>query len=187
VRDLPLAAMRELADVDGLRAHALGSSSFLVRLSHLAHALDPAKTTERYAAALGELAKRDTELRFGSWHGDWQPFNMTRLRHDRFGVWDWERFTGDAPLGFDALHYALQVVLHGEGIDTAATRSYLDVAAGVATRAGVQPKDAPVVVAAYAAEMTGRYLSLLQGPDGQVLARRAHWTLGLLESAMARL
>ncbi len=37
---------------------------------------------------------------------------------DTLLVWDWERFAPGVPLGFDALHYALQ-----KGITTAAART----------------------------------------------------------------
>jgi hypothetical protein len=186
VRTVPFAAMSELAGFAGTESAELSSSPFLERLERLAHALSPAETTERYAAALAGLGNTDVTLHFGSWHGDWQPFNMARLSRGRVGVWDWERFTDESPVGFDALHYVLQVVLHRHGIAAQATRSFLELADAIATRAGVPAPQAPVVVAAYAAEITGRYLSLLEGADGQLLARRAHWGLGLIESAMAR-
>jgi hypothetical protein len=186
VRTIPYAAMREVAELTGLHTDALATSEFCGRLAQLAQSLPAAETTDRYASALAALAGHDTELAFGAWHGDWQPFNMAQLKHDRFGVWDWERFSSDVPVGFDALHYALQVILHRTGIGPDAAHAFTTLADSIAVRAGAAPSAAPVVVAAYVAEVTGRYLSLLDDGDGKVLARRAHWSVGLLESAVAR-
>jgi hypothetical protein len=187
VRDVPFTAMRELAAIEGLRAAEIGTSEFVSRLLRLAQELPAGDTTERYVAALGALARSGTSVDFGWWHGDWQPFNMARVGRDRVGVWDWERCTSDVPLGFDALHYVLQVVLHQHGMGPEAQQKFLAQASGVAARAGLSREQGPVVLAAYAADVTERYLSLMTGPDGQLLARRAHWSLALLETAVARL
>jgi hypothetical protein len=47
---------------------------------------------------------------FGSWHGDWAPWNMA-WRDRRVAVWDWERSTNNAPAGLDAAHFDFQVAL----------------------------------------------------------------------------
>jgi hypothetical protein len=49
-----------------------------------------------------------TRLEFGSWHGDFVPWNLARLG-PRVYAWDWESSAPDAPLGFDALHFHFQV------------------------------------------------------------------------------
>ena len=48
---------------------------------------------------------------FGSWHGDWAPWNMG-YRDDIVQLWDWERFSSPVPIGFDAIHFAAQHVRH---------------------------------------------------------------------------
>jgi len=66
------------------------------RLSQLADALE-----KRYG---------EDVLPFGSWHGDWTPWNMA-WRDGTLVVWDWER-SGDAvPVGLDAAHFDFQVAL----------------------------------------------------------------------------
>jgi hypothetical protein len=49
----------------------------------------------------------DGLLTFGSWHGDWTPWNMSRMSSCLI-VWDWERSTRPVPLGFDVLHHRFQ-------------------------------------------------------------------------------
>lgn len=66
---------------------------------------------------LSELLERcielhgDTELVFGTAHGDWAPWNMRRVGH-RLGVWDWERSRNDAPVGIDLVHFHFQRGFH---------------------------------------------------------------------------
>lgn len=187
VRNVPYAAMREVANAGDAHTGQIHDSTFVKRLRQLAENLPSDATAERYTEALRRIASHDASLSFGSWHGDWQPFNMSRVRRGQVGVWDWERFTEGVPVGFDALHYVLQVLLHKTAIGEETHRRYLDIANDAAIRAGVAAEHAPVVVAAYVAEVTGRYLSLLGETDGQFLARRAHWSVGLLESAVARM
>ena len=55
----------------------------------------------------------DEEMEFGGWHGDWTPWNNARFDPDRIVLWDWERSGQPAPLGFDAIHYRFQALVHG--------------------------------------------------------------------------
>jgi hypothetical protein len=47
-------------------------------------------------------------LPFGSWHGDFVPWNLARF-DGRLYAWDWESSASAAPVGFDALHFHFQV------------------------------------------------------------------------------
>jgi hypothetical protein len=49
-------------------------------------------------------------LAFGSWHGDWTPWNMAR-RSGALAVWDWERSGPGVPVGLDGAHFDVQVAL----------------------------------------------------------------------------
>jgi hypothetical protein len=53
--------------------------------------------------ALGREAA-GSRLAFGTWHGDWGPWNM-RATPDRLLVWDWERSADGVPVGLDLLHF----------------------------------------------------------------------------------
>jgi hypothetical protein len=185
-RNAPHGAMREVAAIAGVRAEQVDDSAFLAKLAAAAKTL-PAHVGDRYAAALDRVRDTRATLAFGSWHGDWQPFNMAQLAEQRVAVWDWERFARDVPVGFDALHFLLQVLLHDGGVGPDVERHFLAGADDAAVRGGADADSARVVTAAYVAELAGRYLTLAEGLDGQLLARRARWTLGLLESCAARL
>lgn len=68
------------------------------------------------AAAMGRVLDRveltcgDVSLRFGRWHGDWVPWNLA-WADGTLCVWDWEHSGGDAPVGFDSLHWRFQVAM----------------------------------------------------------------------------
>ncbi|MFL6238692.1 MAG: hypothetical protein ACJ735_04250 [Actinomycetes bacterium] len=187
LRNLPWAAMSELAALDGTRTERLSGSDLVTRLTALGNGLRTTSLAERYATALATLASSNADLLFGAWHGDWQPFNMAHAHSGRVAVWDWERFATGVPVGFDALHFLLQVALLRHNLTPKAHKEFRSRAAQVAIRAGVAAGSADVVVAAYVAEIAGRYVALAEGPDGNLLARHAHWTLALFESAVTRL
>lgn len=54
----------------------------------------------------------DIELPMGLSHGDWIPPNMSIADTGVFNIFDWEHGEFEAPLGMDALHFLLFVVLH---------------------------------------------------------------------------
>ncbi|WP_181871150.1 hypothetical protein [Sphaerisporangium album] len=54
------------------------------------------------------------------WHGDFSPWNIAPSPDGRLLVWDWERFGGGVPLGFDALHHFFQRALRRMPPDIAA-------------------------------------------------------------------
>jgi len=74
-----------------------------------------AEAFERLAAGYGAR-----DVPFGSWHGDWTPWNMTRV-HDTLYVWDWERAEGPVPVGLDLMHFDfdVRVKIHGRSVKQA--------------------------------------------------------------------
>jgi hypothetical protein len=48
------------------------------------------------------------EIPFGSWHGDWMPWNLLRSGTDLW-VWDWERAASGVPVGLDAAHFRFDI------------------------------------------------------------------------------
>ena len=93
----PVATSGEIAALGGIEETTLGESGWWARLrSRLARSATPwpsarpggrpwSSTLER----LKGLAAR-TRLVFGTWHGDWGPWNL-RATPGRLLVWDWER------------------------------------------------------------------------------------------------
>jgi hypothetical protein len=110
-RDLDevLRAMLEIARLSDAEEHPLGESpywrSLRDRIAALAASEDAAALADRVEARWGPEV-----LTFGSWHGDWTPWNMAR-RNGTLVVWDWERSGRGIPVGLDAAHYDVQVAL----------------------------------------------------------------------------
>jgi hypothetical protein len=127
----PVAVSREIAALGGVEEAALGDSGWWARLQGRLAAVRRAMADrpagppghdagpgpgERLAtldAVLERLEGRAaTRLAFGTWHGDWGPWNLRSTR-GRLLVWDWERSADGVPLGFDLLHFGYQTALQG--------------------------------------------------------------------------
>jgi hypothetical protein len=118
-----VAVSAEIAALGGVEVTSLGESGWWAglrrRLAPVGQALDgPAAAT--LEATLERLeARAATRLAFGSWHGDWGPWNL-RATAGPLLVWDWERSGDGVPLGFDLLHFGFQTALQGLGQPPAA-------------------------------------------------------------------
>jgi len=105
----PLEVTREIAGIHGVRTLPLLASSYWARICRLVAEARAAgddrlsAALERYRALL-ERRCAATTLTFGSWHGDWVPWNLA-WQGARLFVWDWEHSGEEAPLGFDLLHW----------------------------------------------------------------------------------
>ena len=111
----PVAVSREIAGLGGVGETTLADSAWWAglkaRLAPVGQAgaapvLDP--TLERLES------QAPARLAFGTWHGDWGPWNL-RSTPGRLLVWDWERSADGVPLGFDLLHFGYQTALQGLG------------------------------------------------------------------------
>jgi hypothetical protein len=49
----------------------------------------------------------DRSVAWGTSHGDWGPWNMSRSPSGMY-VWDWERTSAGVPIGIDVLHFCFQ-------------------------------------------------------------------------------
>jgi hypothetical protein len=121
------------------------------------------------------LASEERPLRFGAWHGDWTPWNMSR-RRGRLQLWDWERFETGVPMGLDRCHYGVNTVTHTEGFDQKSILRGLELA-GVPASPG---SDEHLVAAAYLAAIACRYLVGAEGHLGETIADRAEVMLQTL-------
>lgn len=86
------------AYLDALRARAVA----------LGAAAGPWRELFETTAVVRDLAP----VEVGAWHGDWTAWNCAR-RGPQIAVWDWERFTAPAPVGFDMLHFVLNREVKG--------------------------------------------------------------------------
>jgi hypothetical protein len=128
----------------------------------------------------------DTELTFGSWHGDWTPWNMATTSASLL-VWDWERFTSGVPVGFDAVHFDFQrLLVRGMQPDQA-----VDITLGRAHRLlapfGIEPATANLTALLYLINLATRYLEDRQAEAGARLGVLGRWLLPILTRKVADL
>jgi hypothetical protein len=188
------AAMAELAAVgsDGSgRRRPLAGSPYLTRLTDRLGAAPSGPDRDALAAALDTLAASaaadGTELGFGAWHGDWTGWNMA-CTADGLLVWDWERFTRDVPVGFDAVHYRLQAaVVRGRQAPAEAAAECVRTAPQSLAALGGTSAQARLVALLYLAELSTRYLADRQAEAGARLGRPGTWLIPAIEEAVSRL
>ncbi len=183
---LPGDAMRSLSEAFGVVRQPLGDSPFWDKLTAAAKAVEEDSTAHCLQAALDAVHARyaHTPVRFGSWHGDWAPWNMARQRKSVL-LWDWERFANGVPLGFDALHYRMQSAMASSGPN--AVRNTLPRDAGRALDlVGVRGRT-QLTVALYLTEICLRYVLDAQGPTGEPLKALAQLTTDTLADYVEQL
>ncbi len=174
------AAMRELAHCLGVTTEPLAASPYWKTLRDTLDAVAPRGADgAALARAAEQLVSRagDVELSYGAWHGDWAPWNMAATP-DRILVWDWERFTPGVPIGFDAVHYALQVRLErGEDAGAAVDATLARAGALLAPFEVAEPR---VTALLYLVELAARYLADRQAEAGARLGVLGNWLLPVL-------
>jgi hypothetical protein len=106
-------AMLEISRLSDAEERRLAESAYWQstrgRISALSGGADLAELADRLEARWGSEA-----LTFGSWHGDWTPWNMAR-QDGVLIVWDWERSGPRVPVGLDGAHFDFQVALSDAG------------------------------------------------------------------------
>ncbi|CAM3384455.1 hypothetical protein [Stackebrandtia soli] len=181
-RDRLHAAMRELAHCTGTTTTGLADSRYARRLRRRLDALGDSEDGRALVHAGRSLLDRNGRhyLTFGSWHGDWAPWNMAMLP-TRLLLWDLERFATDVPVGFDPLHYALQDDIVTRRIDPAiAVASLLTRAPAVLSTFGIDPQRARLTTLLYLVDLATRYLADGQAEAGAALGALGRWLLPTL-------
>lgn len=197
-------AMREIAGCLGVHSGSLAGDMYWKSLrsrldlltrepSHTAvsarhdgtSATAEARTLAQAADALVARAGH-IELRYGSWHGDWAPWNMACTTSSLL-VWDWERFAPGVPIGFDAVHYDLQRRLDrgappGPAVDSTTARS-----ARLLAPFGVDEEAAKITGLIYLVDLATRYLEDRQAEAGARLGVLGNWLLPVLTAKVASL
>lgn len=175
-------AMADLAGVCGISSFPAEESPYWRQLRERVQALPQRDLAKALLDALGVLqsASGSTELRYGSWHGDWTPWNMT-MSLGRALLWDWERFTAGVPLGYDAMHYQFQASLVGGHMTAeAAAEAAVNQAPVILPPLGVDPATTRLVAMLYLIEIGTRYLHDQQADAGGRLGRIDTWLLPVL-------
>jgi hypothetical protein len=172
-------AMAELAGIRGITRLPASRSGYWRGLRSRLEACaenDPARALLRALSRLEPVAD-GTSIAFGTWHGDWTPWNMTMSRR-RAIVWDWERFQTGIPVGYDAIHYRLQAAVIRDGLAAqAAAESAVTGAAAALIPLGVEPHNARLVATLYLVEIAARYLHDGQAEAGARLGDVGGWLL----------
>lgn len=184
-----IAAMTELAKVGGLRHEPLATSGYLRQLRTRLAATDVSPEQAALTNALDILTARGGQevLTYGSWHGDWSPWNMASTSAG-LQVWDWERFASDVPLGFDALHHWLQTEVAAPRSDPrAAAAGCLDRSPSHLAPFGLTFPQARLTAALYLTDLATRYLTDRQAQAGAPLGAPGTWLLPALTQATSRL
>jgi hypothetical protein len=181
-----VAAMKELAACCGTRRGSLEGSGYATRLRARLDAIADHPDGRQLATATARIfaaaAVSGVRLVFGTWHGDWAPWNMATL-DDTLLVWDWERFTPGVPMGFDALHHDLQQRLEGAaGSDArAAVDGMLAHAPALLLPFGVVEDSAVEATALlYLVDLATRYVTDRQAEAGARLGVLGTWLLPAL-------
>ncbi len=172
-----VAAMREIAACLGTTTGALGDSAYGRSLVGRVSTVDSDVLHD--AAARLVDRRGDTVLTYGAWHGDWAPWNMAVLP-DAVHVWDWERFATGVPVGFDAVHHALQHRLERGADPTAAVDAVVADAPDLLAPFQIAWDAADVTALLYLIDLAARYLADRQAEAGARLGVLGNWLLPVL-------
>jgi hypothetical protein len=172
-RGAPVEAIREL--IGPPHRLPLTTSTFWGRFGEIP--IEDPDQRKRFTDAAGRIGETygGDEVGFGSWHGDWTPWNMA-WHGGRVQLWDWERFDPDVPAGLDLLHYRLQT---GDGYGTWPDPAILGPL-------GQEGRTAAITTELYVLELTRRYLVAAQGELGEPLRPQATALLDLLYANAGR-
>jgi hypothetical protein len=107
---MPGDATREVAAIHGVEQGTFADSAYRAGLVSRVEAGEADDTTALLHHALASLdeAWGQEAIPFGSWHGDWMPWNLLRSGTDLW-VWDWERWASGVPVGLDAAHFRFDI------------------------------------------------------------------------------
>ena len=175
------AAMLDIAGCCGYTNGTLAGSAYWAELrGRLAAVADrPEGVALASAAELLTAHAGHTTLRYGSWHGDWAPWNMANLA-DALLVWDWERFTKGVPTGFDAIHHDLQRRIQSSGDAEGAVEATVRRADELLQPFGVASEARELTALLYLVDLAVRYLTDRQAEAGARLGVLGTWLLPVL-------
>ncbi len=183
------AAAVELARGCGTTRGALASDPYWRTLVARLPDAGDSRAADTLRTLADEVTSRvgGTTLTFGSWHGDWSPWNMSVLPETVL-VWDWERFTTGVPVGYDLLHYALQDLVVVKRREPArAVVELLALSPELLHPFGVSAETAAVTSVLYLIELASRYVIDGQAAAGARLGSPEEWLLPPLAAKVATL
>ena len=181
-----LDAMQEVSVALGRYVAVVSSSAWHDRLVARVQSIPQHERPPRLALLMSAIARIETRIAFGSWHGDWHAGNFA-TRGNEVVVWDWERLENHVPLGFDAQHLALQSLLRRSGNDFGDAAS--QVVASAPRRLdpwGISAAQAELVAALHLVDIAVRYLEDKQLNAGAAVGAVDNWALPAAEAILAR-
>jgi hypothetical protein len=170
-------AMVELASSSGVTPYRVTESPYWRRLHGRVTTLAPSRYVDTIRSVLARSVPTAaaTMLGFGSWHGDFAPWNMSFSR-SRVNVWDWEQFEAGVPLGFDALHFhAQRALVRDSRSPHEAMESALLAAPDLLAPFGVAAPASDLVGLLYVLEIALRYLHDGELDAGTRMGRLQSW------------
>jgi hypothetical protein len=104
---------------------------------------------------------------FGSWHGDWSPWNVA-TSGGRLVVWDWEHFNDHIAVGLDLVNWHFRVALNLDGLPVGAAlgRARERSAASLVSLATSAELD-EICTSLLALELTARYEEMAAAGAGR--------------------
>lgn len=181
-------AADEIARLKPVPSGPLLASSYWQRLVARQEVLADSRFTALLRASAARLRDRAPgTVAFGSWHGDWAPWNLT-VADGQVRAWDWEKFESDVPIGYDTIHYSV----HGMSALTGrsplqAFELTLDSSPVLLDPHGIEARSALVVFWLYVLELATRYLEDGEGEVGTIaMSRLADWLEPVLEAVQQR-
>jgi hypothetical protein len=185
-------AMLEVAGLEGVSTASLIESGFWTRLRHTAASFSAEAEGGRLERLVDAIERRHGEdtLHLGSWHGDWSRWNMN-MRGGIVQIWDWERYEGPVPRGFDGVHFAAQavraqVVRSSHGDLHRQEQTFLQAVPPSLHELGVAADQHDLTLRLYLLAISVRYVDTLTHSATPALHRRTEWTLSLLERLMGQ-
>ena len=180
------AAVLEISGVEGTTTGSFAASLYLRDLRERLAALPDVELRSLGAAVLADVASADPMLTWGAWHGDFSPWNVA-ASSGRLLVWDWERFSHHAPVGYDALHYEFMPLLKNVRLDQHRVGLELMARAPrVLQPAGVEQDAAATVALLYLVEVAVRFLGDGQAATGVLGGDVERWVLPVLRDHLAK-
>ncbi len=153
------AEYREIAALGGpIESLSLAGSPYWSDLAErVAYLPVKERETARSMHASIEKDARSDLWDFGRWHGDLTPWNVNTTTK-RLLVWDWERTRRPAPLGLDAIHFAMQPRFSRDGLSASRSLAVTESAtSGVLTDLGIRTTLHPLLRRLYLLELFARF------------------------------
>jgi len=181
----PVDVMVEVASIAGVESVDLGSNRYLASVAPQAGDDWQGIDVGAFHRLHARLAEDSRPMSFGSWHGDFGPWNMGRDA-DVIEVWDWERFAAGVPVGLDAAHYRTQVSVAAQAEPSASWPLLVRDVAAVLDASGATASDAARVAGCYLLTICARYRQDAGDVPTPALRRRMSWLAATADIAAAR-